>query len=1500
MAKKKKKDKNQDEYYEELKARLDIEKSVEQTQEITTTEESSSRQKPTSVGRMDEEEEQEESPSDEDSDDKEEEGEEKDNDEDKKEEGKEKKDKDDKNKDKKKDKDSKKEKDDLGDKAKDKTKKKVGKKTIKKGAKKAGKAAKAAGQAIKRAGVALVRALAVLWEAAPLLVIILGVLILVLAVIAIFSFRGTDIPELPDQEIAQDRQAVGEASCWAGDCDQAVKEAEDLAKEAGEEIEEELETEKALNRLGLFARAQDSKDDIVIKNIEEKKERLETNFSALSAIIENKEASLNIAIDNYQLIKSTIADVNKDNYLKESQPVLESLGRLGEYNERIMLALKAATKGQKKPVLAINQYDLRLMKEFKIDIRVINLLNELARRTQAEKGEGIENLTEDQIFEIFRSPNIIQAKKIDQLTKPNKEWSQIKISRLTQFEPESKEEQVSSESEASHSAHYGGKAIDISVVGNYKCEKKGVLGIGDKTSWHPAHVAYQTDYRPPGLANYLNPNLNNLASVIRLPSNENSYQNIDKAIMAAGINQIAEELNIEPRYLVDSEISTVGLGSAHLENSLNLPVGSLSSIVASDQEAEINIGRRYLETIFGLPQGSVKGNSQKELIKSIGLAILKNGLDIENSDWQGDWNDYELGKAYIQSSYRVNDSTESFNKIINNNPQQFKRKMGLKNISDNLETTIREVGASHRKKLANSQTNTGLSKGLGLPADTIDGLTTNKDHSLYSAGITQLANILNIENGPNLTDEEFFEILRSNQNLKLPLGLSQTQIATIIADDNDQQRTDELKNLGQRVIERIKDQHIDSLAREKLSELTGVDYYQVGAEDLKNLLKDSDKTDEYIRLVGDNIEKDLFYHYRPNFGNYRLTLYDYEDVKDGNWQEVVNRIGSSYMESELGLPGGSFMAIVDGGSNTDESIARAGLALILKNLGVTETNNYGWFDEGSNGLEIEIGQAVVESKGLTSGSFFKDIGAIIEQNGKARVAASFNISVEELDTIMETEEVPDETIMRKLSWTDSSLDLDRDTTWRLFNGEIKPEDYAKRVAQSQLFGLSNKELADLVGIEERPNINGSIVDLILDPNPNNDKLIDSLSSLYDRYASQELGWPKDLLVSQIRNDEDSRDRALSAGIDRLSLILTEGNQGRANILSNLLDRSYVRGETINQDQYLEAGLAFIGISGSTIEDRDVLSNLLNGQISQAFNSIEETVIRDQTQNTLIGSWIDLRLDGAIGLTRAEIDLIKEAYSAWQNDKIGSARLISVLNSNFEVVDPAVERVIRGENMDYLDMTEMFFDDEFQQFAGLTVSQARNIRDTYEAYSDGNLSEEDMYYNLASSMGIDRDLMESARITDTLISGGSLSTGGIGYLAYQIGIGEEIDDATGIQGFSRGLIVGLTTGNWLDLGVSVLGDLFGWGQTKCQDPTKITQKHIRELTGWALRAEETPLQIGVFREEDVNYFNGLTDDGSEDDPTRPNLIYEKYGPEEDRGNRGLFANNHMWNHIHIGY
>jgi hypothetical protein len=112
---------------------------------------------------------------------------------------------------------------------------------------------------------------------------------------------------------------------------------------------------------------------------------------------------------------------------------------------------------------------------------------------------------------------------------------------------------------------------------------------------------------------------------------------------------------------------------------------------------------------------------------------------------------------------------------------------------------------------------------------------------------------------------------------------------------------------------------------------------------------------------------------------------------------------------------------------------------------------------------------------------------------------------------------------------------------------------------------------------------------------------------------------------------------------------------------------------------------------------------------------------------------------------------------------------------------------------------------------------------------------------------------------------------------------------------------LVTGNWAQLGYAVLADIFGWGEIKCQDPTEVTREHIRELVGWTLElpVETLPLQILLFREEDVNYFNGLDDQG---EPTieQPNLIYQKYGPLEDRGTRGLWTSIHMWNHLHLGY
>ncbi len=1508
MAKdKKKKKREEDSYYERLKTELDVEK----TEETEITEETIKRlkKKPTSVGRQDQQQEE-----DEDEERDEEEQDEKEEEEDKEEE------KDQEEKDQKEDQE--KDDSDLGEKAKDEAEDKaedVGEKAVKKEAKDAAKAAKGgkeaakAGGLLSRAGGAIARgagaAIAFIGEYAAIIGLVLLAVILIFGLIYLASNMGSTPTELPDEDLAADRQDVAEAVCWAGECDKAADEARKVAKGIDEEVEEESEETDSQTSFWQFARAQDKQElSREIKNLSTKTDRILTNFSALSAMGGRNRASLEMALDNHQLIKSTISDLNSSQSLADNEGLRDDLTLLSEYNQNILKALQAVNRGQKEPVLAINQYDLRLIKEFKIDIRLLRLLNELARRAQGEnEGVGVNQVDEDELYQIIKSPKATRTKKIDELTKPSKKWSQIKVSRLTQFDPKSDEEAVTSESEATRSAHYGGKAADISVVGSYKCETKGFLGFGDKTKWYPAHVAYQTEYRPPGLNNYLNPNLNDLASVIRLPGNQRGHHNIDSALMESGLSQIAQELGIDPRYLINSRLDSPNLGSAHLEDGLGLPSGTINSIVAGSGSGELSVGSRYLEQILGLPGGSIEGSSQEDILKSIGLRVIREGLGLDYSNWQGDWSNYELGKAVVENAYRIDYSEDNLEKIINTNPNQFIRKTGIESLGGSNNETLSLVGQAYRTRVNNSQSLSGLSKSIGLPSDTISDLSSSKESSLLTAGLYHLSGALGIDPYNQESSQDIsldlLNSLISSGEISLPLGISKAQVQSIIANQDDQRREEGLENLGQDVIERIKDEQIDNLTREKLTELTGVDYYQVGAEDLKNLLTNKERLNEYIKLAGSSLEEELFYQYRPNFGNYQPTIYDYHSIKDGNWQDVVNRIGSSYVETELGLPGNSFMAIVDGGSNTDEAIARAGLALILERLGVDNTNSYGWFDEWeydgpSKNIKLEVGQAIVESKGLTSGSFFGDMEEIIKQNGKERVAASFNISVEELDQIIETDEVPDQTVIDKLSWADSSLGLDRGLTYRLYQGEIKAEDYARRVAQAQLFGLSNKKLADLVGLDERPDIDVNIADLILNGNVDNNQLITGLSQLYDRYLGQELSWPKDLALSQITNDPESRDRALSAGMERLSLILTDGNRSQANVLSNLFDRSYIRGEEIGQDEYLEAGLSFVGVSGSTVTDRTVLTNLFNGNIDSAFDEINQEVIKDQTQQTLIGSWIDLRLDGAIGLTRAEIDAIEETYNGWEDGNVGDGRLISVLNSSFEVVDPAVVNVIEGD-LDYLEMTEMFFDDEFQQFAGITVGQARQIRDIYQGFQNGNLEEGEFYTQLATSFGVDRDVVESARAAESIISGGEVGVGTIGYMAYQIGIGEEIDEATGIRGFSRGLIVGLVTQNWYELGVTVLSNLLGIGETKCQDPTEITREHIRELVGWTLRAEDLPLQIGVFREEDVNYYNGLSDEG-EEDQDRPNLIYDKYGSLEERGNRGLFSNNHMWNHIHIGY
>jgi hypothetical protein len=70
-------------------------------------------------------------------------------------------------------------------------------------------------------------------------------------------------------------------------------------------------------------------------------------------------------------------------------------------------------------------------------------------------------------------------------------------------------------------------------------------------------------------------------------------------------------------------------------------------------------------------------------------------------------------------------------------------------------------------------------------------------------------------------------------------------------------------------------------------------------------------------------------------------------------------------------------------------------------------------------------------------------------------------------------------------------------------------------------------------------------------------------------------------------------------------------------------------------------------------------------------------------------------------------------------------------------------------------------------------------------------------------------------------------------------------------------------------------------------------------GQTLEAPNVPSQIAVYRQEDVNYYSGLKDNGDADLRLR-NVLYDKYGPVYSRMYKGMFTLPWAFDHVHIGY
>jgi hypothetical protein len=164
-----------------------------------------------------------------------------------------------------------------------------------------------------------------------------------------------------------------------------------------------------------------------------------------------------------------------------------------------------------------------------------------------------------------------------------------------------------------------------------------------------------------------------------------------------------------------------------------------------------------------------------------------------------------------------------------------------------------------------------------------------------------------------------------------------------------------------------------------------------------------------------------------------------------------------------------------------------------------------------------------------------------------------------------------------------------------------------------------------------------------------------------------------------------------------------------------------------------------------------------------------------------------------------------------------------------------------------------------------------------------------------------DLNAIINIEQSIASGSTAMTGDPSIILINLalgGFGSEIDSTLGMPGFSSALVTGLLTQNWLPMAWVIVSKIFGFS-IHCQDPVKVTREHIRTVLGQALETATVPNQISTYRQEDVNYYSGLKDDGALD-PRLRNKLYEKYGPTEKRGYRGMFTLPWAFDHVHMGY
>lgn len=677
--------------------------------------------------------------------------------------------------------------------------------------------------------------------------------------------------------------------------------------------------------------------------------------------------------------------------------------------------------------LIVSPQDKNAIEQGNVDVRTTDYLTYLVKPVEAG-GAGIDRIKTQRIIKNYSSDGV---GKLDRET-------------LSALE----------ENNSAVSAHHTGQAVDISEAGAITCKAVERRHIGGSTThWQdpkPVLVAWQTK---DGIARHPTPkgpsltelsgtmSAESILQMLNTTGEMDQYADLIKGLSLpdmltyVGSNMLLKEFGstkITSDPMADSIINI--LGASMLQKAVpglpdGLPIG------ANGDDVRVAVAKAHIEDLLGLAPGSLRGNGWQEILSSAGKRALENAIGVPalylDSHTLQQLNGLDVAKAALDHLSRGDDAfavlSGTLDKIKKNDTQ------GLVWAGVNILEDAFRLNSDQKQVLE-----TAVKKNTN-PILSIESLALDKEIPIDS-----LVNLFS-------------------------------------ADRNDQQKgVDSLKQYGisylqQALVKAVPNQYqgitqalLDSLISPNGTINWGSLKEQLGLKQLAAQIDLSDKdltsitqgkpSSKVLQALAQLINQDF-----DLGGGTTISATDIQSIFNKD-VTVLKKIGGAEADKAIGWAPGTGFALINGDKKLDTALQEVFAGSIGNILGLDK----GTFIPLDGDLYGNYGDALVEQRlGLPSGSLKgKANSADINQ---AELYKAFQINDSRSLNALRQDSAfwTSPTNVQKWQNIDIRLGLPTGTTGRFLQGDVAPNDLAKKTATSNIADIGIDKLWSYFDISDQ-------------------------------------------------------------------------------------------------------------------------------------------------------------------------------------------------------------------------------------------------------------------------------------------------------------------------------------------------------------------------------------------------------------------------------------------------